>query len=270
MKFIKHVALLAVCSSALSFAPAAQAGLIGLYQYNTPGNVGVDSSGNGNNLVASGGAMTGAGKYGGGLELNGFGALLFSPTGTLVGLPTGNSSYTIATWMNADTAGNGGAGGMVGWGNYQNTNQVNAFRMNGASSMHNYWWDNDLTGYTGNLTVGSGTNGWHFVAVTYDNVTNINAMYADGVLINSRIATGLNAQAMHFAIGKTVGTEYFDGQLDNTAIFDQALTSAQLSTISTGDFARFGVNNVPEPASVTLMLAGLGLVGAMTRRRKSA
>lgn len=270
MKFIKHAALLAVCSSALAFAPAAHAGLIGLYQYNTAGNIGVDSSGKGNNLVASGAVLGVAGKYGGGLDLNGYNAMLVSPTDTLVGLPTGNSSYTIATWMNADTAGNGGAGGMIGWGNYGTTNQVNAFRLNGTSSMHNYWWANDLTGFTSDLTVGGGANGWHFVAVTYDNVTHLNAMYADGNLVASRIATGLSAQGMHFAVGKTFANEYFDGQLDDTAIFDQALSSAQLRTIMAGDFASFGATSVPEPGTVTLLLAGLGLVGAMTRRRKVA
>ncbi len=175
-------------------ATPAQASLIGLYTYNNATDLGADSSGNGNNLVAGWDNPTGiAGKFGGGLNLAGNSALV-SSSGTLVGLPTGNSSYTIASWINPTTAGGNNAGGIVGWGNYGTQNEVVAFRMNGNTQLHNYWWDNDLTADAGiDMTIGSGNAGWHFVAATYDAQSGVNDIYVDGVLRSTRVGTGLDA-----------------------------------------------------------------------------
>lgn len=254
-----------------TLAPAARADLIGLYTYDNAANLGQDSSGKGNNLVAGFGTPTGvAGKFGGGIDLNN-NADLVSASGVVAGLPTGGSSYTIASWINPDTAGGqgGGSGGIVGWGNYFNNSQVVAFRMYGSSGLVNYWWDNDLiVGAGSDLTTGAGSAGWHFVAATYDAATHLNAIYVDGNMVGSRYGYNLNDSGNNFAVGKTVNSEFFDGQMDNTAIFNQALTSAQLARIAQNDFSEFGVNvnAVPEPES--LLLLGLGMVGLVASRRK--
>ena len=266
----QRLMLLSAGVAAVFAASTAQASLVALYNYNLPGDLGRDASANGNHLIGSGAPVSVAGKYGGGLDLNGTNATLVSANGGLTNLPTGNSSYTIATWMNADTAGNNGAGGLIGWGNYGTVNEVTAFRMNGNSSLHNYWWGNDLTGFPGiDLTTGSGSAGWHHAAVTYDAISTLNAMYLDGNLIRSRYATGHNAGGANFAVGKTVGSEYFDGQLDDTAIFNQALTRSQITAIMAGNFSAFGVNNVPEPSSLLLTAAALSLVAWVKLPRRS-
>jgi hypothetical protein len=257
---------LGILMSAL--APAAHADLIGLYTYDDARNLGKDSSGKGNDLVAGWSTPTGvAGKFGGGMDLNGSAALV-SPNGHVNGLPTGSSSYTIASWINPDTAGGNGAGGIVGWGYYGYQDLVVALRMNGDTQLHNYWWANDLTGNAGtDLTAGAGSNGWHFVAATFDASTNRNAIYVDGAEVASRYGYGLNSYNVNFAIGKTVNAEFFDGQMDNTAIFNQALSLRQLGKIAANDFSEFGVAaNVPEPES--LLLISLGFAGLLAARRQ--
>ena len=263
----KFTATLLSCA-ALLIAPSAHAGLIALYTYDTASNLGLDSSGKGNNLASLNSTPASAtGVFGGAVNFSGANAL-YSTTGTLNGLPTGNSSYTISSWINPTAS---STRGIVGWGNYGNTNQVNALRMNGDNSLINYWWDRDLTASTTtNLVTGSGSTGWHFVAATYDAATGVNSIFIDGALASTRTAAGPNAQGLNFAVGRTFANEYFYGQMDNTAIFDQALTAAQLKTISANNFSQFGVAAVPEPSSVLLLGIGALAVFGVSRRKQAA
>lgn len=263
----KIAAAVLAAVSLLAIAPAANAGLVGLYTYNNASNLGLDSSGNGNNLINSGSTAATAGVYGGGLNLNG-GSALLAASGTLAGLPVGDSSYTISSWINPTT---GGSGGIVGWGNYGTNNQVVALRMAGDNAIHNYWWANDLTGpATGSLTAGEGSAGWHFVAATYNAATHYEAIYIDNVLVADRYGYNLNAQAMQFAVGKTLGNEYFNGQMDNTAIFNESLTAAQLLAVSNNNFSAFTAANVPEPGSIVLLAIGAAAAVGARRRAKTA
>ncbi len=57
--------------------------------------------------------------------------------------------------------------------------------------------------------------------------------------------------------------------MDNTAIFSQALTQAQLQTIAGNDFSQFLPAPVPEPESALLFALGLAALG-FARRRNGA
>jgi hypothetical protein len=57
-----------------------------------------------------------------------------------VNVPSGDSSYTIEAWINPNAM---AVNGIIGWGNYEANNQVNAFGLT-DTGLINYWWGNDL------------------------------------------------------------------------------------------------------------------------------
>jgi hypothetical protein len=87
-------------------------------------------------------------------------------------------------------------------------------------------------------------------------------MYLNGVMVASD-TPGVDAAAGdHFSIGVTNSTEYFDGVLDNVAIFNTALTPAQVAA----DEAQM----VPEPAGTLSFAVGVAALALVRGRRRSA
>ena len=116
----------------------------------------------GESLVKSGApAWTSSGKLGGALELNGS-SWLSASSGTINKLPLGNSTYSVSLWFKARTF---GAKGFVGWGDYWQNNNVNAFRLDGDTRIVNYWWANDLSAPVGSTL---SPNVWYHAVATYD------------------------------------------------------------------------------------------------------
>jgi len=141
-------------------------------------------------------------------------------------IPINNSNYTMEAWFyaNAMTNNDGSQNGIIGWGNYGGTNQVNALRLDGSGGIYNYWWGNDLYASTGNI---SGV--WHHVAATFDGTTR--KLYLDGNLISSDNPGGHSVpNAANFAIGLTAPflNEYFNGKLDEVRIWNVARTQSQI------------------------------------------
>ena len=243
----RHLAALTVVVCALALPAAAD--LVGYWTFDNPANLGQDTSAQANQLNTSGTpTYTAAGRFGGAVDLDGAGqsdALVQGATFP-TGIPTGNSSYTLSVWINPDSSANNG--GFTGWGNYGASNQVNAFRMNGNGGVHHYWWSNDLGA---GVQSGDLLTGWHHVAAVYDAATGRQQIFIDGAQRNQRIATTPpNVQAANFAIGKTFGSEYLDGQLDEVAVFNAPLRTDQIKALAAGT-AR--ANAIPATSS----LAGL-------------
>jgi hypothetical protein len=269
---VKQIALgLTVLAMALSYASRAEAGLVGLYQFGNPLSLGLDSSRLHNNLQAYGGvSYDSTGVHGGALSLDGSGRLSTSSGNVPTAYPIGSSSYTLAVWMCTELGDAGTRQGILGWGTFWWSSQTNAFRLNdggtydGGSGFVNYWFGNDL-GYNGTNLF---DNQWHFLAATYDNSTRTRTLYLDGERV-ALDSPGLpNVQPTNFSIG-TAGPNSFRGQLDDVAIFDEALTGSQLTAIMGGDFSRFGVYAVPEPSTLPMLslVGGLGLVGWWRKKR---
>jgi hypothetical protein len=108
------------------------------------------------------------------VSLSGSGQYL---SGTVSNLPTGNSTYTQAAWFKPTAL---GARGIVGWGNFGATRQVNALRLfDSGNGFRHYWWgaDLDATGLATNFLDGN----WHHAATTYDGTAR--RIYLDGVQV---------------------------------------------------------------------------------------
>lgn len=214
-----------LAAALFAFTATAHAGLVAYWPFNDPASLGNDAAG-GSILTASGGAAhTPAGKNGGGLALNGTSQFL---SGAVNNLPVGNSTYTQAAWFKPTVL---GARGIVGWGNYGATRQVNALRLfDTGNGFRHYWWgaDLDATGLTTNLLNGS----WHHVATTFDGTTR--RIYLNGVQV-AQDAPGANgATAANFRIGSTNNGEFFNGALDDVAIYNNALSATEVQSLASG------------------------------------
>jgi len=168
-------------------------------------------SGNNVTLNANGGA-------GNAIKLNG--SAQYINVANTANIPIGNSTYTLEAWIKPNGS---STGGIIGWGNWGTTNQVNAFRMNGSAGLDNYWWANDLVVTTPNLADGA----WHHVAATFDGSTR--TIYVDGILISSDHPGGHNVpNANNIRIGTTNNTEYFNGAIDEVRVWNIGRTQAQI------------------------------------------
>jgi M6 family metalloprotease-like protein len=132
-------------------------------------------------------------------------------------IPSGNSPYTIEAWIKPSSM---NAGGIVAWGNYAN-NQVNAFVI-APNGLINYWWGNDLTAPTSNLT-----GAWHHVAATYNG--SIRRIFLDGAQVASDVpAAPASFAPTAFRIGMANAGQHFDGQIDEVRVWNLARSAAQI------------------------------------------
>ncbi|MGZ3930404.1 MAG: LamG-like jellyroll fold domain-containing protein, partial [Bacteroidia bacterium] len=141
-----------------------------------------------------------------------------------------------------------------GWGNWGSVSQTNALRLNGATSVVNYWWNNDLTITCPNLADGF----WHHIAATFDGT--IRAIYVDGVKMGQDLPSGHNVPfSNNMRIGSTNNSEYFSGPIDDVRIWTIARTSDDiagnmnncLSGSEAGLVALYNMNNGPGSSTVS-------------------
>jgi hypothetical protein len=159
---------------------------------------------------------------------NGTGAYYFSGSSQYInftnasGVPIGNDNYTIEAWIKP-TSYAVIEDGIVGWGNYGTYNQANALRLNGATQLINYWWGNDLTVSTPNMTDGN----WHHAVAKFDGTTR--SIWLDGVLRGSDQPSGHNViNSSNFRIGSTNNGEYFPGAIDEVRVYNRSLSDAEI------------------------------------------
>jgi hypothetical protein len=180
-------------------------------------NTWYDLTGNGNTGLLNNG-ITYNSALRGSLTLNGTNQYVsFSAT---TSIPVANSNYTISTWFNPSTL--SGDRGLIGWGNYGTTNQVNALKIT-SSGLVNYWGANDLS-VNYSFTLGD----WYNAVANFDGTTR--SIWVNGVLIGSDTPTGHNVPfSTNLTVGLTNVTEFFGGGMGEVQIFNRALNSTEIS-----------------------------------------
>lgn len=174
------------------------------------------------------------------------------------GIPTGNNPYTLEVWCKPASIDNSQGLFQVGTGG---TNfQSNAIRLDTAPGYYNYWWGSDALAASGLMTA----NNWHHIVATHDGSTR--TLYLDGVQIASASVSGHDNVVTSPTLGKANGTEYFDGWIQDAAIYDYALSSGRVTAhynTGTGVVVPTGTVSGTLP-SLTASLSGTATPPAVT------
>lgn len=190
----------------------------------------VDSSGNGRNGTAVGGAVPTLAKVCNGAQLDG--ASRYVTVGGLSGILNGTAS--LAFWIKTTQTGND-----TGW---QAPGVTGVELAGGSDDIFWGWLDaggrigisvaNDFTTKS-TVPINDGT--WRHVVLTRDHVAGTYKIYIDGVLNASGTIAGGLIGTPFSSIGRIEDTgttpEYLDGQLDEVRIYGQVLSDSEVVTV---------------------------------------
>ena len=241
----------------VTFCSESRASLIGLYQFNDAGNLGLDTSGNGNHATATGGpGFTASGFQDGGLSLDG------------------------TNFLRSPIDVNPGVLPQMTWGAWANPSLTNFVRQ--VLSSDNAGFDRGLhidsriggdwaTFHGGGIFdsgIAPSSGVFTFVAGVYDQGAGSMTFYVDGS--SFAISTSFGGSHPFFDIGHNPSFgEFFVGTIDNVFVYDTALTPAEINTIRLNGFPAAAA--VPEPSSFMLMIFGaFGVVVFYRRHRQNA
>ena len=213
--------------SQVSAAPPAGSTLTDVaayWSFDSPTNFNVPDVGGSTLTKGNGASYSANGKFGGALSVNGSTQSLYDLSSPAY-LPIGNSPYSQSLWFKP-TAVN--SAGFISWG-LRETKRFNALRMlNVGAGIHHYWYRGDITCEASACPFSTST--WSHVATTYDGTTR--SIYFNGVLKISDTPGALNTTAVNFHIGSTASNEFFNGLIDDVAIYKRALTAAEVTTLA--------------------------------------
>lgn len=249
------------------FASGLHAGLVAEYTFSNSGALGADSSGNGYNLTLQGTGTLGFDAS----ALGGQGAAIFNgneylSASTFPGLvPTGDSPYTIAVWIDPSTT--AAEYGILGWGDYS-PDEANALRtsdsgQDGYNGIDNYSYYNDLGDTDNNVFSGQ----WLFVVATDDG--NTRTVYIDPEQDGpsaTDTAGSIDVQATDFTVGRAIPGccgvsslgQTFVGEMADLSIYNTAMTESQIVALQED-------TSTPEPGTLTLF--SLPALVLLLRRR---
>lgn len=211
-------------------------GLVGWWPFNGNAN---DESGNGNNGTVNGATLT-TDRYG-----NVNKAYSFDGGNDFIQMPNYalSGSFTISIWYKMPTynINSLGANDFVFFCNHSGINDNNrnvlvGYRNFGSEFGHSTYVSdnsNNLTGYYSFNQIPT-ANIWHHFICMFEN-GNYVKMYLDDLLFynNNSVPNNnsLNSQPMFFGIGIPTQFNFFNGQLDDIAIYNRILTQQEISNL---------------------------------------
>jgi hypothetical protein len=204
-------------------APAQSTGLVAAYGFNeSAGTTTADASGNGNAGDLLGATWTAAGKFGGALNFNGSGNLVFVKSSTSLSLA---KTMTLEAWAYPTAT-------QSGWRTlvqkeadayFLHAGSKQALRPAGGGTI------NGAVSFASSPTA-IPVKAWTHLAVTYDGA--LIRLFINGVQVASKAQTGtIEANSNGLRIGGNVPYgEYFKGIIDEVRIYNRALTAAEIQT----------------------------------------
>ena len=257
-----------VCAVGLSLLGGLAGGveaatLIAHYDFQDSSNLGLDSSGNGNDLIAQGLALQAAGRDGAesALQL----AESHMRRGALLGGFTATSGLTYAAWVNRP--GNTAFDGVIS----QDAGGCCNFRLLLESESERPYLN---SGTHSDFQIGGGTpeNEWFHIVMTItpgaaDRTTDL---YINGAHVGSDTRGPLYADPsvmnLYVGGGENGSAHMLTGLLDDVQVYDGALSASEVDRLfRTGSIAE-APTGVPAPASAAMV--GIGALALIRRRRR--
>jgi hypothetical protein len=232
------------------------------------GTTAADSSGNGHTATLVNGVTWVAGKLGYAVQAN-------ATSDQYIKIPTidltGTKAVTVTFWSKRTYSTNGGHILLEDSGNYNNSTTGFGFFPDDADCQGIQASVHGNVGYSAVCFKQPTSNVWHHFAVVYDkSKTGINevTLYIDGVLQTPTGSTFVSDNTNSFGknpiyLFARSGTSQFDsGALDDLALYNTALTAAQVQQIYQPTTIASGCQLVATPSSIAFPTTALGTSSA--------
>jgi hypothetical protein len=233
-----------VFALSLALTNTTDADLVGRWRFDEgSGTTAYDSSGNGNDGTLVGGATWAAGRFGGGIELDGTSGYVSVPDFELT-----TDSVTFAIWLNGWKGGD--------WAPLISSRVVGQCEMIfGNDDTLRYVWNNDSSdtwGWTGGPVIPEDT--WAMLAVTIDPDRAVAYVYTDagGLTQTTNAIAHIEETVGALQIGYSYDPRYIRGIIDEAAVYDHALTEDEIMAVVKGEGLPHALGPNPADGSVIM------------------
>jgi hypothetical protein len=232
-----------------STAIAALPGLVAYWTFDEgQGKIAADSSGNGLDGTLNGGAKWVAGQLGGALAFDGSDDFVEIPHNPLLSI---TGQITIAAWTNMATTASGEMAIVSKGGWAANDLPYELTETPGDVIFWQFYNDEGRDSCSPNSpAVGE----WHHIAATYDG--KVFKCYIDGKLAEEWAYAGtMPKNTASVTIGRrSRGGTFFNGMIDDVAIYDRALTVDEILSIMEGHLKENPLANSPKPRNGEMVM----------------